>query len=298
MPTPLYEMSVRPRGSPAGGSVSELHWPAGETLTGRGAALLLIHGYNNSREDARASFERFVKRLEEAARRSSLPWAVFGVQWPSDEKNKVHSTLAYASKIEAARESADRIFAYLRNTFGAGGAPVALHIVAHSLGCRVALEILERVAAGRPRPNVVLERLILMAAAVPEKWVEGRGPLREGAALTRATCVLHSTGDEVLRYAFPIGQTQGKDGFFPTAIGRFGRPAGTWLLSQRMASGAHLYDHSEYWPGAEAAAAAALFLGIPAERQLPEGGVGSAALPEPNAIAAHTIGSRKIGGRA
>jgi hypothetical protein len=56
--------------------------------------------------------------------------------------------------------------------------------------------------------------------------------------------VLYSDHDQVLQYAFPIGQTSGGDGFFPSAVGRAGEPAAKWDGFE--AAG---YDHGYYWFG-------------------------------------------------
>lgn len=299
---PFNQLSVRERGKKKGGKVVAAYDTSGhDTIDGLGRVLLLVHGYNNSVDVALRSFTAFVNSLEQLAGRPSLPWSVFGVHWPGDERNPVVSLFSYSGKIAVSRHSAAELFDYLKSRRGPAGAPMAISIVAHSLGTRLTLELVERfraTASTAGAAQVVLERLILMAAAVPEFRVEEHGSLRAAARFTRAVCVLHSTGDRVLQLAFPPGQTLGGDGFFPTAVGRHGHPTSAWQLALPMAdtSGgrAKKYGHSSYWSGRESASAAAAFLGlpvavVPAARALEEHD-----LPEPYEIESRELEARTL----
>ncbi len=290
----LNEISVREHGAEAGGSVVAAHFPSSsETLDGKGCVLLFVHGYNNSRSAARGSFEGFITALETASGRA-LPWPVFGVQWPGDEPNAAISAVSYPFKIKVAQRAAEKIFEHLTGIFGPGGAPVVLHVVAHSLGCRLTLELLDRLARGMPGANVIVSSVTLMAAAVPVGKVEPDGRLRRGAESADHACVLHSTGDAVLQWAFPVGQTVGGDGFFPTAIGRHGGPSGTWTRAAAMASEGSLYGHSTYWQGRESAAAAASVMGITVANTVPATLTPVHQLPAPNVIASRRVRERQL----
>jgi Alpha/beta hydrolase of unknown function (DUF900) len=281
----INEISVREHGSNAGGSVVGAYYGTdSEWLDGKGAALLLVHGYNNSREAARGSFDVFVSDLENAGPRTSLPWPVFGVQWPGDEPNPILSAASYPLKIGVAAESANRIADLLRGTFGPGGAPLILYVVSHSLGGRLVVDLLARLLAAREQFNIVVNRVTLMAAAVPVGHVDIDGDLRAGIDVTGGVCVLHSKGDLVLHYAFPIGQTAGFDGFFPTAVGRFGDPSNAWAKNRPMAHARKAYGHSSYWPGAESASEVAAFFGCAVPATTPTASIVDSSLPEPNTI--------------
>ena len=256
--------------------------------------MVFVHGYNNSRSAANGSFEGFVNALETASGRGMLPWPVFGVQWPGDEPNAAISAASYPLKIKIAQRAAEKIFEYLTGMFGPGGAPVILHFVAHSLGCRLTLELLEKLARGNPGANVIISSVTLMAAAVPVGKAEADGRLRRGAESAERVCVLHSTGDAVLHWAFPAGQTAGGDGFFPTAIGRFGGPSGIWTRGASMSANGKLYGHSGYWQGAESASAAAAFMGIAVANPIPVTVTPCHSLPAPNTIVARTLTERVI----
>src|SRR6185369_5317013 len=80
--------------------------------------------------------------------------------------------------------------------------------VAHSLGCRVVLEALRELLDGRA-PDAESHRVpgvCLMAAAVPTFMVDGNARLAGAAMVPRASYVLHSRADMVLRFTFPSGQ--------------------------------------------------------------------------------------------
>jgi hypothetical protein len=294
MRTRLNELSVRERGRDAGGSVIAVHYGSdSETLAGKGLALVLVHGYNNSHDAARAAFEQFILDLEDATGFTPLPWPVFGVQWPGDESNPVASAACYPFKVAVAETAATRIIDHLATLFGPGGAPLTLCIVGHSLGCRVIADLLAGLAA-RPTPiNVVVDRVALMAAAVPVAHVDSGGDLRRGIQATRGVCILYSTSDTVLHYAFPPGQTAARDGWFPTAVGRFGDPASAWTRRQPMAGEKGGYGHGDYWPGAESAAAVAAFLGSAVAARTPTSAVASHSLPAENAIGSRTTPATK-----
>ena len=71
-----------------------------------------------------------------------------------------------------------------------------------------------------------------------------------------------SEGDPVLHWAFPLGETAGGEGVFPTAVGRTGGPAGTWHAPLPMAHDGKPYVHGSYWPGDESSTAVAFALRI------------------------------------
>lgn len=293
----INELSVREPGVDAGGAVADAHVPSGsESLNGKGAAVLFVHGYNNSRAAALESFEGFVAGLEKASGRGTLPWPVFGLQWPGDEANAAISAASYPVKIKVAQRAAEKVFEYLTGVFGPGGAPIMLHVVAHSLGCRLTLELLERLRRGAPGANVYVASVTLMAAAVPVGKVEPDGQLRGGVDYAGRVCVLHSTGDAVLHWAFPVGETAGGDGLFPTAVGRFGGPNGIWARCASMSAEGKLYGHSGYWTGVESASAAAAFMGVAVANAVPVSLTPVHELAAENAISVRSVRTRSLPG--
>ena len=123
-----------------------------------------------------------------------------------------------------------------------------IHFIGHSLGCRVVLETLMHLA----QKGFSLSRVggvCLMAAAVQTDMVvdDGRfAPLLDslGKAGTKVL-VLHSVKDTVLHFTFGPGQTAACEGWFPTALGRFGPPPGMrGIVFHEAIEGA---GHSDYW---------------------------------------------------
>ena len=267
------------------------------TLPAGGNVLLLVHGYANSAAAARDSWAAFLASIAVARIGGWMPQNPTGVQWPGDEPVVGVNQAAYPLKIGVSRDSARRIDAFLRRLAGPGGPPLTLSIVAHSLGCRLVAELLECLSQP-PAHAVRVDRVVLMAAAVPTDRVDVGKGLRPGVEWARGIEAMHSEGDDVLRFAFPIGETAGGDGFFPTAVGRHGGPGATWLTTPLMAHGGHLYGHSDYWPGAESAAAAAAFLGIPVAGAIPSRATLRNTPARPAAIPSRRLGGRRIDGRS
>lgn len=259
----LGELSVRK--DPVGGDVAPAVEVKGASPDGRREITLLIHGYNNSEREANSSFESFSAHLNQISPVANS--SVFGGKWPGDLPCKIISALSYPFQLSPAKKSAERFFEFLRGLTGPEGTPILVRIIAHSLGCRLALELLQCFASSMQATQVVLRSVSLMAAAVPVGKARTNG---EFGAVIHAlkTQVLYSTADRVLQIAFPIGETAALDGFFPEAVGRHGRPEGWSIPAQRMN-----YSHGDYWSGTESAAAVAAFLGAPVHP-----------LPVPNAI--------------
>jgi pimeloyl-ACP methyl ester carboxylesterase len=137
----------------------------------------------------------------------------------------------------------------------AGSNPfITVDIVAHSLGCRLALEALLAVAA-TPGSRVRIERIQFMAGAVPTLMLDDTDDApRLRAAFESSLGVgaksLYSASDLVLADAFPPGQTLAGsgEGFMPTALGH-----GRWPSQGEIARvdpvempGA---GHGSYWGG-------------------------------------------------
>lgn len=251
------QISVRKQdsGGPVALAVSEM----GGHLDGNDRALILIHGYANSFSDALGSYDIFLDHL--AANFPTYVGQTAEFFWPGDSPLRVVSVLSYPNQIEPAIESAQRLSGYLWNLKGARNGPIEIDLVGHSLGCRVVLELLGLWTGGMP-PNIRLGTIALMAAAVLVKHVDQGGQLRAAATLSDNTLVLHSEGDPVLHWAFPVGETAARESFFPTAVGRFGGPLQTWKQHFHMATAAgKAYGHGSYWPGDESSNAVVLALG-------------------------------------
>lgn len=243
------ELSVRATGSevPLAEQV-ELRWrtndlnrrrPVAGSPNGRHSILLLIHGYNVSLQKARQAYDVFMKALErEAPNGFSLP--VYQFMWPGDDPNKLVSALSYSRKIDVALDSGILLANFLQTLHGPDGGPIDVHVVAHSLGNRVLLQTLGRIASS---PTVVIRSATLMAAAVPVELVTYSQPFFDACLVPRQSLVLHSVLDLVLAGPFRTGETLHGGTFMPNAVGWLGDPIANWT-DHKSYNG---FSHGDYW---------------------------------------------------
>jgi pimeloyl-ACP methyl ester carboxylesterase len=225
-------------------------WRA-ESGPGGGEMLLLLHGYNNHRAEAEAAYQAFRVRQEPVLRgplNQPLDTLLADTFWPGDARlpgvlDRL-DPLHYPTALATARDEVAPLLAQclLEDPVR----PARLHIVGHSMGCRLALELIEQL----PRDGgPVIGRVALMAAAVPTFMLQPGGRFEYALARAEAVCVMSSVDDAVLQLAFPFGQTLAgpwNEGFLPEALGRHGRvPAGAGAqVAQVPIDGA---GHSDYW---------------------------------------------------
>lgn len=237
--------------------------------------VLLIHGFNNDLAAGSQAYEGFRLVQREMG---DIKVRLVDVYWPGDADWGIVSFLFYPKSIEKARKSAEVLARALAAAARQSG-PKEIDLVGHSMGCRLALELLEQL---RAVPGVLVRRVVLMAGAVPTFMLEPADPrpLRAAydAIVTAGGLSLYSGADKVLSQAFPPGQTLGDDeGFLPIALGHafLAGPAAPATLGQREIPGA---DHSDYWGwkeatrdlGREAGLAVREFLGLgPIPERLP-----------------------------
>ena len=210
---------------------------------------VLIHGYNNDAPTAAASYDEFLTNmpLDTLARAGDI----IEFYWPGDKWNFV----GYSISVRRAVRSGRRLQEFLAEQFPL--APVSLTVVAHSLGCRVALEFVAAALAAQ-RPRFASLNLCLMAAAVPVEMLRVSGPLNGAAAAATQARILHSSCDEALGWPFISGQFGARE---PTreAVGRAGGPAFCWRTPRNMTP----YQHGEYWTHDESAAEVRMLFGLP-----------------------------------
>ncbi len=289
----MNELTVReaPVAGDPGSAVRELTPPFAQ---GRRRVVLLIHGYNVTEEAARGSYAGFIAALEALGPSAAalLP-DLGGFYWPGDADLGPLSFLSYPGEIEPAKDSAERLATYVRTLVGPGGTTTALYFVGHSLGNRVVLELLDRLAAA-PSPTGHVAGACLMAAAVPVDMAEDGGPLRDGATLPGTTLVLYSRDDTVLHFAFPLGETLAGEGFFPTAVGRFGEPAGVWTERQELTGD----DHGDYWADPRATMRVARLLGAAVPWEIEAAAMAERPLPAAPALPPRALAERTAPGSA
>jgi hypothetical protein len=235
----LAELSVRvlAAGPPVADAVRLT--PAAKSPAGRSAILILIHGYNVSTKDAQDVYTKFLKALSAGAG-SEIAIPVYQFMWPGDEANKLLSTAGYAGKIDVALEAGARLGDFLAGVHGPDGGPIDIHMVAHSLGNRVLLAMLQRVASV---PTAIIRSVTMMAAAVPVELVIFPEPFFKAAMVPNRTVVLHSIADWVLGTVFRAGETLHGGVSFPEAVGWLGNPAPNWTSHKAY----NTFMHGDYW---------------------------------------------------
>ena len=248
-----YKLSVRvfpSRGGPVANAVYGDARPL--ELAACRHILLLVHGFNNTAEQADAAYNAMIGNLtpDLLQRAGDRPDAVVCLQWPGDAAVgpfQVADAIGYPTDIERAKRSAERIADYLRQLCAAHGPNFRISLIAHSLGCRLVLEALKRSAPGGLQVQVAA----LMAPAVPVRLVDASlvspASLAGTDALARSMLKYHSCFDAVLGVAFPAGQalafaTGIEPEAYGEAVGFFGDPVSF------ATDGGNTYDaHGEYW---------------------------------------------------
>jgi hypothetical protein len=205
-------LEIELRTQPEGGAVRRPAQLQGASpLLPRARCTVLIHGYNNHEGEAAAAYLGFRER-EYALFADLAPGALEArladAFWPGDAAWPGPldwlDFLFYPAAVPIARSAAPGPLAEAIRRIPC---VVVVDIVAHSLGCRLALEVLKELRAnGGP----AIGRVCLMAAAVPLEYVGAAGPygelLRSLQAANVELRVLHSTSDLVLTLAFDPGQ--------------------------------------------------------------------------------------------
>ncbi|MEW6331599.1 MAG: alpha/beta hydrolase, partial [Pseudomonadota bacterium] len=199
---------------------------------------------------AREAYEGFHARQGElgADARYGLGRTFVELYWPGDGDWGLASFLFYMKSIRHAIKTAENLAAFLAAR--AAGAS-RIDIVAHSMGCRLACELLRALRAQPSAPAV--GRIVFMAGAVPTFMLESQKPPRRlrpayDAVLREGARSLYSGADPVLAFAFPAGQSlaKGEEGAWPTALGHARWVDSTMPLNlgQEENPGA---GHSDYW---------------------------------------------------
>jgi hypothetical protein len=204
---------------------------------------ILIHGYQNSEQGATESYERFEEQLKTSSVGIATLGPIWHFHWPGNHRRKTTSVRTYAARIAAAEVSA----ILLVRDFLAELAPhQEVSLVAHSLGCRLALTVVAEVnQAGRGWRGAHIKHVALLAAAVPQQLC--LPPYQFPVGLSGSTeHAYFSRKDHALGWVFDAGQRE--YGEFGEAVGKTGRPWGRW--SDEVDTN---LSHSGYWPSATVA---------------------------------------------
>lgn len=265
---PVHANSISLRTTIVGGILTDPKVDPTDLLIDKDQILLLMHGFNVTQEDASISYAHFENQLTDSVRDR-----VVRLYWPGDTStqadsrrgqqgtlSKYLSAAAYSWKPPIARQSAQKLRDLLQRAFDernklGRNKPLEICIVAHSLGCRLALEMLERILIVRGR-DAELPLTVLMAAAVPEYMVMGTGGFASMVDRLPKVWILHSRSDKVLSRWFRSGQLV-EHASFPNfnfsarrALGRRGMQS-----TERIKVLEGEWDHSDYWVDRDVAGA-------------------------------------------
>jgi pimeloyl-ACP methyl ester carboxylesterase len=224
----------------------------------RDRLVLLIHGYNVREAEADPTFHAFAEKLR---LRAALRGKIGYLSWPGNFSDRLKSSLSYLQQVRNADQCGPKLAQFLAYHGSAELGNPEIILIAHSLGCRVALKTAEAL------PVAIQKRLtlILMAAAYPVDEIGAA--MRKTIAHSRYTAVLHSRADSVLRTIFPVAETsRTRFRTLPQAIGLRGRPyMGVW----HCRSDIRPLDHGDYWTSEAVRQKVDEVLGSPLKRMLP-----------------------------
>jgi len=179
--------------------------------------------------------------------------AVLTSTWPGRSRLRL---FAYPGRIKFAKASAKALWDHVADWYAAPPRQDVV-LVAHSLGCRLALEFLKLLAGSQRPAGLGRLTLVLMAPAVPVTLVEPAGCLGLCLAAADGFRILHSQFDEALGWVFRGGEWAAGEGWFPQAVGLAGKPFPRDLCDDLSPIG-----HNGYWRSADAAVAVAQATGV------------------------------------
>lgn len=209
--------------------------------------VLLIHGYNNAEGRASESYDAFCQALD-----AVVPTGIRGVgavwefYWPGDVPSRPLARTTYLLRLRDARFAGE----VLGRTWLSDRKGQTVYLIAHSMGCRVALEAVRTIAEERARgtyDGADIRAVFLFAAAVPETMCTPDVGWFPASLPGSREYVFYSRSDRVLQVAFRIGQRRARKASGDRregapAVGRDGRPDGRW--ASRIETD---FGHEDYW---------------------------------------------------
>jgi hypothetical protein len=170
--------------------------------------LIGTHGFNVNRTDGINCLSKWERLLD-----LGTAGVFVGLLWPGDSES-VHA-LSYPTEPKHAMAAGTMIAAFVDANFGNAA---SISFVSHSLGARVILQAMSKV-------QLPIRRAILMAGAISDDCLTAE--FADVPEKVEAVSVLVSKKDEVLEWAFPIGnfaaEIIGRDHpWWQSALGRTG----------------------------------------------------------------------------
>jgi hypothetical protein len=211
------------------------------------------HGFEVNQVDGIAHLSSWFNNLQIG---DAVP---IGILWPGDCAVPVF--VDYIIEGREAINSGDFLAAFLNANFTG---TIGLSFASHSLGARVVLQTIAGLAGG-----VHVRRTLLMAGAIDNNCLTAE--YASAASKIDEISVLASTGDDVLAFAYPLGNPlQGiidrGHPYYRAALGREG-PAEPYPASPRLQPNWQIpsifdFGHHDYLPGGPIPAAYTLPVNI------------------------------------
>lgn len=193
--------------------------------------LLMIHGYNNDTHDADLKFLPVSNQFNDLTR--------MGYYWENSRE--------YLVGRKRSKRGAASLKRFLIDNFSPSQAR-QLTIVAHSMGCRLILDCLTRLANDPDAPIIKPKNLILWSAAVDDDEIIRGEPLYAGTRLPKKVWVMHSRRDAVLEKLYPLGDQARALGWHGPDLDE--GPVGANVESVNCTS--FIDDHSKWWKSPKA----------------------------------------------
>jgi pimeloyl-ACP methyl ester carboxylesterase len=257
--------------------------------------IIFIHGFANSYRSAAKKYQRMMRALSEltGAEGTVDPQiAYLGFHWPGNHPVPGINQLTFVRRFRPATAAGRELAQWLHRQRSAA----QVTLVAHSLGCRVALAcVAELTQLGPPsaidgRSRVSVPNVILMAGAVRRRDCAPNtapfGPRYPQAHYTN----LYSYYDGVLAVGFPAGSA---------FVGGLGRAIGWWGEPKKDRWDARVstnLGHSGYWRSTAVGGSIATSMKIARTHLLPQidqpsAEIAYSALPQNDLEAEATIGT-------
>ncbi|WP_374049275.1 alpha/beta fold hydrolase [Sinomonas sp. ASV486] len=202
--------------------------------------VILVHGFNVSDEDATQAYRQHLRalRIAMAYREPKRLGEFIGFHWPGDHPDPLLSKLTFAARPPDAIRSGERLVEYLEEI----KPQPEVVIIAHSLGCLVALAALNRISTKARRVGYLPPRITHLFLMAPAVQIDA---CRNTGAYAARICderIFFSDKDRTLEKVFKLGGYL-YDGVKSDAVGYLGLPTwGRWSWRYR-----EQLDHGEYW---------------------------------------------------
>jgi hypothetical protein len=213
--------------------------------------VMIVHGYDNDPDDAGKSYAVFYKELRKIVDGHFFQH-IWEVYWPGywprrPSKIEPLAALSYSKQSRDAPQIGEVLAEYVQRVSRARNGNLRdIMFIAHSLGCRVVLEAIDRL---RSSSTIRVSGICLMAAAVPTFMVDPGASLRSAAEFSRKHYILYSPADFVLHWFFRPGEFGAALGRrWPEAVGRFGNPRELWDRRVENVVNTGL-NHGDYYRG-------------------------------------------------